>query len=193
MTTSNTEHPIWYAAGRIELSRNRFGVTPCGMDAYELTDIAPITSGVSFRYSGPYTVACDHGCGHITGTVADRKCNEWRRQETAGSATHGAGGRGCGSYPERTPHRQIFSRSLDGIRKADFFFVWIEDQECFGTLVEIGYARALGKTIILAHAPGIAPTGELWFAFQSADFVCCFPDADLAFMSALKAFPRKEV
>ena len=72
-----------------------------------------------------------------------------------------------------------YQRALNGIKAADVFFVWIRDMEAYGTLIEIGYAKALGKHIVLGvpHMEKIDSCdpansrGELWFAHQSADEV----------------------
>lgn len=63
------------------------------------------------------------------------------------------------------------------LRRADLVFAWIESPDCYGTLFELGYAKALGKSIaaycplaaceetILAH-PG-HPFAELWFTWHA--------------------------
>jgi nucleoside 2-deoxyribosyltransferase len=75
----------------------------------------------------------------------------------------------------------VFSRSLDGLKRADIVFVWLDDYEAHGSGVEIGYARGLGKPIFLTHAPHIAPKGELWFAFEAATQIKSFESAREAY------------
>lgn len=47
--------------------------------------------------------------------------------------------------------RDVFNRSMAGIDAADIVLCMIEDRECYGTLVEIGYARAKGKKVFIAY------------------------------------------
>lgn len=42
----------------------------------------------------------------------------------------------------------------------------MEDEECFGTLWELGYLYGLGKRVYLAHSASVHPAGNLWFSFQ---------------------------
>lgn len=79
---------------------------------------------------------------------------------------------------------EVLQRSLDGVRNADVFFALFEDDKAFGTLVELGYARALGKPIFAGFPAQIIcvdrgccyPEGynprdrwnDLWFAAQAA-------------------------
>lgn len=82
----------------------------------------------------------------------------------------------------------IIDRSFDGIACCQIFFALFEDLEAYGTLVELGYAAALNKRIILGftqparwdgeptkeHEEWIAPDkddhrGNLWFALRAAE------------------------
>lgn len=84
------------------------------------------------RYVGPFFVSCDHGCYH-------------------GPNSHGAGagqeGCGCAHLTRAMVHRMC----LDGIRRCDVLYAWIDSKDCFGTISEIGYAAALGKRIWIAY------------------------------------------
>lgn len=130
-----------------------------------------IKNGVlgTFDYVGPYFISDDHGCGH-------------------GPNTHGCGQDGsvlCYSdqpIPDRT---QVRSLCLAAIDAADIVFAWLNDPTAYGTLVEIGYALARGKKIVIAapeqpetfeelgghgyHLPG-SRTNDLWFAFSCAGY-----------------------
>ena len=89
---------------------------------------------------------------------------------------------------------------VDDCRKridtCDAVFAWIDSEDCYGTLVEIGYAAAKGKKIWIGHPPrpsliqsqDEAPDqsfkgydNELWYAFASADLVCEGKTAGQAF------------
>jgi len=66
----------------------------------------------------------------------------------------------------------IFARSIRGIEACDIFFALFEDHEAFGTLIELGVAKAKGKRIVVGIAdtvPDGYPCHDLWFAEQCAD------------------------
>jgi len=54
---------------------------------------------------------------------------------------------------------------LDAIYRANLVFAWIDSTDCYGTIAEIGYARALGKTIWIA---GPTQYDDLWFVYGMA-------------------------
>jgi hypothetical protein len=91
-------------------------------------------SSVFFDYTGPFFFDCDHGCSH-------------------GPSTHGVAS-GCGSVTstdlDKTERQYVLNNSERQIRKSTLFFAYIENYDAFGTLVEIGIARALKKRIFLA-------------------------------------------
>lgn len=57
----------------------------------------------------------------------------------------------------------------EGIKMCDVFFAFFEKDSgtAYGTVAEIGYAKALGKKIIIAGEYN----DDLWFAYAMADFV----------------------
>jgi hypothetical protein len=80
----------------------------------------------------------------------------------------------------------ILAKSMAGIKACEVFFAWFDDLEAYGTLVELGMARAMGKRIVVGFAekewahgwwsinPDAAPipgSHELWFAAECADKV----------------------
>src|SRR4051812_47433283 len=82
--------------------------------------------------------------------------------------------------------KYILAKSIAGIKACNIFFAFFEDLEAYGTLVEIGVARALGKRIVMGfaedewvngwwsggydhHGGGIPGSHELWFAAECAD------------------------
>lgn len=124
------------------------------------------TSWPGQTYVGPFFAGCDHGCAHGRGTHA-----------RAGGCTHGH------SRP-RTARD-----CLEQIDRADIIFAWleeIEDLDCnhssaYGTLFELGYAKALQKRVVVAaqrapvglhdetdYAAVPAAIDDLWFAWTLA-------------------------
>jgi len=187
----NKKTPVWYMAGRIEKDRYRFGLVAHTMDMFEFPATLPLIDApvkyglsfghgdttISFAYSGPYTIGDDHGCAHNT---------------VRGSTTHGSGPtcaeRRHDRHINQLRARGIFHRAMSGIKQADAMFAWIKDEECFGTLVEIGYAKSLGIPIYLAHHPDVDPNGELWFAFEAADYIRCSTEPDIEARRAIAHF-----
>jgi Nucleoside 2-deoxyribosyltransferase len=106
----------------------------------------------AFIMTGPFLISCDHGCSH-------------------GPGTHGAG-IGCIedlNEPIRRRRRRIHTLSFQRIARADGVFAYIDAADCYGTLVELGYAHALGKPVVIV-ADGLSrkEIDELWFARQCA-------------------------
>jgi nucleoside 2-deoxyribosyltransferase len=51
------------------------------------------------------------------------------------------------------------------IEAADLVFAWIDGPDCYGTILEIGYARAMGKAVVVAFSEDFASTKaahEMW-------------------------------
>lgn len=84
-----------------------------------------------FLYNGPYFLSCDHGCYH-------------------GPNNHGRGvvTAGCGEVGDRS--RDVLNKCLQWIETSDIVFVWLDSTDAYGTISEIGYAKALKKPIFIA-------------------------------------------
>lgn len=54
-------------------------------------------------------------------------------------------------------------RAIKGINDCDLLFAWIESEDCYGTIAEIGYAKGIGKKVIIC-GPKYYP--ELWFVYN---------------------------
>jgi hypothetical protein len=125
--------------------------------------------GNGLHYSGPHFNSCDHGCAH-------------------GPNQHGVFG--CCLDVLVPPHSHVSSAALLQIQRSDVLFAWLDDVTCYGTLVEIGIARALHKMIWIGWAVGMAtvkegdpcaPRDNLWFANSLADYNCVADSATQAF------------
>lgn len=113
-------------------------------------------------YTGPYFVSCDHSCYH-------------------GPGSHGCGNtRGCGYINPISP-QQIISNCFSGINLCDLFFCFLNSNDAYGSLAELGYAKALGKKIWIVVDPlfyqfcfyqnydNLQRKHDLWFLFGMAD------------------------
>lgn len=84
--------------------------------------------------TGPFFSSTGHGVSHgrskhgIQGIVDD-------------------GPRGSGL----TPRHDVFTSCATAIAAAEWFFLWLDDETAYGSLVELGMARALGKKIFIAY------------------------------------------
>jgi hypothetical protein len=155
LKTNKTDNRLKvYLAGRIRANDWRHKiVVNLRNDSHSASDwrkIDQLRMQDGNTYVGPFFIGCDHKCFH-------------------GSNGHGAGAGwkeedGCSGDIGPTK-QEVFARSFKGIAACDLFFVWagIDFAEAYGTLVEIGLARALGKKIVIAKHPDL--TGyDQWFA-----------------------------
>ena len=117
----------------------------------------------SVVYVGPYAFSCDHGCYHYEGThglaIGRASCVGYLGQdgETEGGI--------------RRP--DAVKRCLSGIDNCDFVVCYISSPDCYGTLVELGYASARNKPILLFVHPSLQDSheppsihDELWFSMN---------------------------
>lgn len=181
-TKLDIKEPKIYFAGRIRKERKRFGInvdsTINDSDNLYAPRIAPV-QGNGFKYTGPFTFGDDHGCSHRGFAGIEWRVSVPPEQadlpfyDFFGTSSHGATYDCCHSgYKEGKSIRQaVFQRAMFGIHEADYVFAWVDDDQCFGTLVEIGFARALGKKIFIGIPPHIEPRGELWFGLYAATLI----------------------
>lgn len=128
-------------------------------------DIEEIESCVKYLtisdiiYNGPYFIACDHGCYH-------------------GNSTHGVGigkaSEHCCCCVNETKEEKAYDDCLSYIRSSDIVFAYIDSMDCYGTISEIGYAKAIGKPIYIALDSNELSNDEirdLWFVLQMGNKV----------------------
>ena len=75
-------------------------------------------------------------------------------------------------------------RCLKWIQSTDALFAWISAADAHGTFAEIGYAKALGKSVYVAFDRASltdADVRELWFIKRLADGSCCVREPRRAF------------
>lgn len=78
----------------------------------------------------------------------------------------------------------VAGRCLQWIDQSDAVFAWITTLDAYGTLAEMGYAKALKKPVYAAFDRGNisdADERELWFIRQLADGFCAVRNARTAF------------
>ena len=60
-------------------------------------------------------------------------------------------------------------RCLAAIDQCDVFYAWLDAADCYGTLTEMGYAKALGKRVWVGCGDGFEAADDMWFARQMAE------------------------
>ena len=158
MTALNGK-PHVYFAGKIGKNDWRHAIVPGLREA--LYEEGPFDAG-AYIYNGPYFVSCDHGCNH-------------------GPTTHGVlpapnrSGDPCfqpGEYAQ--PDRlEVARRALEGVRKSQLVFAYIDALDCIGTIIEIGIAIQMRKPVALCIDMHINEA-EFWLPAQSPG-VTVFP------------------
>jgi hypothetical protein len=142
--------------GRVGAAPNN-GENPYGFD--RLLDETLTRDHGQFLYGGPFFISCDHGCAH-------------------GPNSHGAAPTGCliGAADDGRLEMQgqIFQVNSARIRRADFIFAYVNELDCFGTLIEIGYAAALHKPICvgIGHNIKVKEFFDLWMTRQCHTMPC---------------------
>lgn len=171
--------PIIYFAGKIgpedwrcELFGHRTGGVNYDGD-YGFKTVFDETHGRdmgAFVYGGPFFISCDHSCAH-------------------GPASHGAKPEGClvdAANGVVETHRAIWRVNRARIRRADHVFAYINEVDCFGTLIELGYAAALNKPITIGIGRNLkrAEFDDLWMARE------CHTMGDVLLGSPNETFKR---
>lgn len=148
------EHHTVYLAGKISKGdwRTVFGgyraFSFCNRDEIENS---MCTINKYLTVTGPFFIACDHGCYHGDGKHGVGAVNSVHSDDEWG---------GCmGNFFSRDDVLNICKRQIN---KAEVVFAYIDCEDCFGTLAEIGYAHALGKDIVI-HFKNEHLQKEMWF------------------------------
>lgn len=111
--------------------------------------------GVGLHYSGPW----------------------WRDMFGHGLSSNSAGPHGYSSIDEcpdvsdefiqeiRLRETKVLRAVCEAIENADMLFAWIDSPDCYGTIYEIGFAKALGKVVVVATDEAFletAPSYQMW-------------------------------
>lgn len=127
---------------------------PCSSGESELLPVSwPVAERAIFgthHFVGPYFVDCRHGgCAF-------------------GDDEHGvaATSNEPGDHGERLRPGAVADRCLAAVANCDVLFAFVHQLDCYGTIVEIGAAKALGKRIWIT---GWRHFRDMWFAYEMAD------------------------
>ncbi len=108
-----------------------------------------------FDLTGPFCIAEEHISDYVPdnhGYILDRE---------------GSGVVGHLECFETRP--KVLRLCQQAIQESDLIFAWIDTLDCYGTIAEIGYAKALEKTIAVAFDSKPTRYDDLWFIRQMAD------------------------
>lgn len=151
---SPPEHHSVYLAGKIEPYdwRHRFCFYRGNPgDPEDIASGCTIDVDDNLTITGPFFISCDHRCyhgegKHGVGAVNSLHSNEWG---------------GCmGNFFTRDDVLNICKGQID---RAEIVFAYINKDDCYGTLAEIGYAHAQGKDIVVVFSNDELKK-EMWFA-----------------------------
>jgi len=152
---ARVEHHSAYLAGKIQEHGWRESFYYCGFyEQMPPNELAERCENVSNKLTvtGPFFISCDHGCYHGDGSHGVGAVSSIYSDEEWG---------GCmGNYFSRDDVLSICKRQID---RADIVFAYIDCEDCFGTLAEIGYAHAQGKDLLIKFANENLRK-EMWFA-----------------------------
>lgn len=138
------KNPIVYLAGKIKKNDWRHDIVP-NLRNHVSGSPSHMIKANNFTYAGPYFGSCDHGCYHT-------------------SQSHGAMTQQ--QKLRATAQKSVFGRCLSGVQLSDLVIIYISDDDCYGTLNEIGWVQILKKDHVLIFAPEIASKhiNEFWFS-----------------------------
>jgi len=157
-----------YIAGKIRQDRSLRQVVNCSVySTEEYLNVKPVKINDYFIYVGPFVIGCDHGCYH-------------------GPHTHGVGTNKIGCGEEGIQEETVYSQCVKQIASCDIFLAWIDEPDCYGTLVELGFAsfaRAFGKRVYIAFDySSFADASDLddfWFVRQFGQYLGLFGNISL--------------
>lgn len=135
---------------------NYFHSHPLSMEDLPVQLNAIRLLGESHHYVGPYYF--DAQSGHACWDKHNHGFND---------QAYGFDDDASDALPCHGRKQHIVNLCFRAIARADIVFAWIDCDDCYGTITEIGYAAALGKRIWIA-SPRSFP--DMWFPFHASEF-----------------------
>ena len=148
VVTASNWKPHVYFAGKIDQNDWRHGIVPGLRNV--LYEEGPLDAG-PYIYNGPYFVSCDHGCHHGPTTHGVLPARAWSGEPCYQPSEY--------AQPDS---REVARRALEGLRKSQLVFAYINALDCIGTCIEIGLAVQMRKPVAIcidAHIDEL----EFWF------------------------------
>jgi hypothetical protein len=162
-----TEYHSVYLAGKIRCNGWREKIANIRDHSINQYETKPILVNASLTIMGPFFISCDHGCYHgdrTHGVGLNKYC-----KDVDGTLYHF----GCCGNGEQPPFTEcdVLDICKSQIDAAEIVFAYIDCTDCFGTLAEIGYAHAKGKTIIIKFASDQLKK-DMWFIDKMQQITC---------------------
>lgn len=140
------------------------------------------------HYVGPFFVGCDHGCFHGPDQHGVGASGRDSGDPGEGGVVDDVLVWGCsGGTLGKGFRRGVQDRCLRAIDKANVVFAWITTLDCYGTLAELGYAKAQGVRILIGVKDGL-DVNDLWFILSMADDIV---RDETALKALLRLLPTK--
>ena len=133
-------------------------------------------------YNGPYVISCDHGCYHADN--AHGMTSTFYFDEELGEEIEYE----CMSYG--LTQDDVFNLCTDLIDSSDAVFCYIDANDIYGTIFELGYAYSKNIPVFIYIENGI-DVSDMWFSMKSAEecvYVNTIEEAWDTFVNAL--FPK---
>jgi hypothetical protein len=159
---------ITYLAGKISMNDWRKCVVMelrgHVINVHDIYDTSPANTYIDGLYvSGPFFIACDHGCyhGHETHGVGAYDPNDCMYEHgITPELCEGAG----------VPKNMVPKLCMEQIDMSNFVFAYIDSDTCYGTLLEIGYAIG-NKIPVAVMFSNRKLCKDMWFIAESASIV----------------------
>lgn len=140
-------------------------VDSCGWEWGVVKNLIPAGHGSMLDYCGPWWSDMGQGGGH-------GESNQCGFPHAYGGELQWAHGEPldlCDPDSLDTKERQgiVARQVLQAVKKCDLLFAWINTDDCFGTIFEIGLAQGFGKCIVVASPPEY-DDANTWLARQFA-------------------------
>ena len=149
-----------YLAGKIEPNGWRqkiFDMRNSFIDDEVIPHLDNITISTEWdkniQITGPFFLSCDHSCYH-------------------GERNHGLGIHApvsCITGGRTHTGNEVINICKKQIERCDVLFAYINDDTCYGSLFEIGWAKALGKKIITIF-DNTKRMEDMWFISKNSDY-----------------------
>ena len=126
--------------------------------------VTRVLNGIYLHYAGPWwrDVMGGHGTSYNSTSPHGYSCS-YESQDSEGNPLP------LQSREVAKRRDEVASAVAYAIAESDLFFAWIDSADCYGTLVEIGYAKALGKVVVVATSSDLPASiaDEMWLAIEA--------------------------
>ncbi|NDD55379.1 hypothetical protein EBZ39_16215 [bacterium] len=123
-----------------------------------------------FEYEVEKTWATVPNACSVLGAGLDFTGPWWQDTDSCGHSTSGSSSFPHG-YGSQKSCSEVLSAVQSAITRSDMVFAWIDSGDCYGTIYEIGYAKALGKLVAVGISEDFCATPvarDMWLSCQGS-------------------------